>query len=53
MGEGTIEHVPMRPGEAENSIVLGDPSTLEPLGWSVDDFLPLEDGLKRTIASYH
>ena len=53
MGEGTIEHVPMRPGEAENSIVLGDPKTLEPLNWSPDDFLPLEDGLKRTIASYH
>jgi UDP-glucose 4-epimerase len=52
VGQGTIEHVPMRPGEAEHSIVLGDPSTLEPLGWSQDDFLPLEDGLKRTIASY-
>jgi len=24
MGEGTIDHVPMRPGEAEHSIVLGD-----------------------------
>ena len=53
MGEGTIEHVPMRPGEADHSIVLGDPSTLAPLNWSPDDFLPLEDGLKRTIASYH
>ena len=53
MGEGTIEHVPMRPGEAEHSIVLGDPTTLRPLGWFPDDFLPLEDGLKRTIASYH
>jgi nucleoside-diphosphate-sugar epimerase len=52
VGQGTIEHVPMRPGEAEHSIVLGDPSTLEPLGWAVDDFLPLEDGLKQTIASY-
>jgi UDP-glucose 4-epimerase len=52
VGQGEIQHVPMRPGEADHSIVLGDPSTLEPLGWSPDDFLPLEDGLKRTIASY-
>jgi len=52
VGQGSIEHVPMRPGEPEHSIVLGDPSTLEPLGWSQDDFLPLEDGVKRTIASY-
>ena len=52
MGQGTVEHVPMRPGEAEHSIVLGDPKTLEPLDWAVRDFLPLEMGLKRTIASY-
>jgi len=52
VGSGTVEHVPMRPGEPAGSIVLGDPTTLGPLGWSGDDFTSLEDGLKLTIASY-
>ena len=53
MVEGqTVEHVGMRPGEPVHSVVLGDPSSLAPLGMSEADLLPLEDGLKRTIASY-
>jgi nucleoside-diphosphate-sugar epimerase len=52
VGRGEIHHVPMRPGEEEHAEVLGDPSTLGPLGWALEDFLSLEDGLKRTIASY-
>jgi UDP-glucose 4-epimerase len=52
VGQGEIQHVPMRPGEAEHSIVLGDPRTLAPLKIFPDDLTPLEDGLKRTIASY-
>ncbi len=52
VGKGSIEHVPMRPGEPEHSVVLGDPATLEPLHFFPEDFLSLEDGLKRTIASY-
>ena len=53
MFEGeTVNHTPMRPGEIENSVVLGDPATLAPLGWEVEDFVSLEDGLKTTIASY-
>ena len=53
MMEGkTVNHVPMRPGEMEHSVVLGDPHTLAPLGLSEEDFITLEDGLKLTIASY-
>lgn len=52
VGRGSIEHVAMRPGEPEHSEVLGDPSTLAPLNFFPLDFLPLADGLKRTIASY-
>ena len=47
-----IEHLPMRPGEPEHSEVLGDPATLAPLAFFPDDLLPLEDGVKRTVASY-
>ena len=53
MVEGkNVNHVPMRPGEPPHSVVLGDPTTLAPLGWTEADMLTLEDGLKRTIASY-
>ena len=48
----TVVHVPMRPGEMEHSIVLGDPTTLAPLRLSADDFITLEDGIKLTLASY-
>jgi UDP-glucose 4-epimerase len=53
MVEGeTVVHVPMRAGEPPNSVVLGDPRTLKPLGWTENDFITLEDGLKLTIGSY-
>ena len=48
----TVIHTKMRPGEPEHSVVMGDPSTLAPLGWSEADMVTLEDGLKRTIAWY-
>lgn len=48
----TVNHVPMRPGELDHSVVLGDPATLAPLGWTEADMLSLEDGLKLTINSY-
>ena len=47
-----VKHLPMRPGEDENSIVLGDPTTLAPLGISVDSLIPLETGVANTIAYY-
>jgi len=45
-----IEHVPMRPGEQDNKLVIGNPASLYPLGKR--DFVPLDDGLKRTVAWY-
>lgn len=50
VGQGSIQHVPMRPGEPERSTVVADTSTLYPLG--PVDFLSLEDGLERTIDYY-
>lgn len=47
-----IVHLPMRPGEGEHSVVLGDPTTLEPLGISAAGLLPLEIGVERTVAYF-
>lgn len=44
-----VIHLPMRPGEDERSVVLGDPKTLAPLGMSGSDFLPFHEGVKRTV----
>lgn len=44
VGKGTIEHVPMRPGEHAGSVVLADPARmLQPASVS------LEDGTRETI----
>lgn len=46
-----VIHLPMRPGEGERSIVLGNPVTLEPL--KLDSaLLPLEIGVERTVAYF-
>lgn len=50
VGRGSVTHVPMRAGEQANSVVVGDPSTLRPLGDF--DFAPLEDGIRETVAYY-
>lgn len=47
-----LDHQPMRPGEIENSTVLGDPITLAPLGIVPRSFVSLEDGVKRTLEWY-
>jgi nucleoside-diphosphate-sugar epimerase len=53
VGKGKIRHVPMRPGEEENSVVKADPDALKFLDlYPMDDFVPLREGLKRTIESY-
>jgi UDP-glucose 4-epimerase len=44
-----IVHIPMRPGEDANSVVLGDPGTLAPLGIDSGSFLLLEDGIAQTV----
>lgn len=47
-----VVHVPMRAGEPERSVVVGDPRTLEPLGLRAEDLLTLDEGLARTVAFY-
>lgn len=47
-----VKHIPMRAGEPDRSVVLGNPSTLAPLGITSKDLLPLEDGLQKTMAWY-
>ena len=44
----TIEYLPMRPGEDQHSVVLGNPTTLEPLGLD-HPLTPLEDGVRVTV----
>lgn len=53
VGRGSIEHLPMRPGEPEGSVVLGDPETLRPLyDGELPKLLTLEEGLAKTIQYY-
>lgn len=53
VGKGTIKHVEMRAGETKGSVVVGDPETLRPLfGGNLPDFVPLEDGIAKTIEYY-
>ena len=47
-----VRHVPMRGGEPEGSVVIGDPSTLAPLGVTVHDMMSLDDGIARSIKWY-
>lgn len=47
-----VDYRPMRPGEEEKAIVVGDPSTLLPLHISVDELVSLKDGLSETIPWY-
>lgn len=45
----TVSHVPMRPGEPEHSVVLGDPDTLIPLFGQTPEFVQLYDGVDQTV----
>jgi len=47
-----VEHLPMRPGEPDSSVVLGDPSTLSVIGVNSSDFVMLEEGVRRTMAYF-
>lgn len=52
-GKGRIKHAPMRPGEPEQSIVVGDPETLRPLyNGELPQLTCLEEGIERTIKWY-
>jgi UDP-glucose 4-epimerase len=44
-----IVHLPMRPGEDEKSVVIGDPSTLAAVDLDVENFLTLEEGVRLTV----
>jgi len=53
LGRGEINHVPMRPGETERSVVVGDPETLRSLySGQLPEFIPLADGIKETVGWY-
>jgi UDP-glucose 4-epimerase len=53
VGKGRIKNVPMRAGEPENSIVIGNPSTLKPLyDGNIPKLISLEEGLLKTIPYY-
>lgn len=47
-----IEHVPMRAGEPEDSVVLGNPDTLKPLRIERNKLMDIERGLDKTIFWY-
>ncbi|MEU7416681.1 NAD-dependent epimerase/dehydratase family protein [Streptomyces antibioticus] len=47
-----IKHLPMRPGEVPNAVVSSDTSTLAQIGMTAADFVPLEDGIRRTVDYY-
>lgn len=46
-----ITHLPMRPGEPEWSVVVGDPDTLAHIEYD-DDLVSLEDGVTKTVRWY-
>jgi UDP-glucose 4-epimerase len=51
VGSGRVKHVPMRPGEPPQSLVIAKPETLAPLGWD-GQFACLADGIAATIPFY-
>ena len=50
VGRGSVQHVPMRAGEPERAIVVGNTATLEPLGEF--EFASLEEELRPTVDYY-
>ena len=47
-----VKHLPMRPGEVPNAVVSSDTSTLQQIGMTAADFVPLDEGLRRTVDYY-
>jgi nucleoside-diphosphate-sugar epimerase len=47
-----IEHLPMRKGETENSVVLGDPKTLKALYGSVPEFTQIDEIMPEIVDWY-
>lgn len=50
--ESGVDHLPMRPGEEEHSVVLGNPLTLARIGYDYSHLTPLEKGVEKTVAYY-
>jgi len=51
-GQGSVEHLPMRPGEEPGATVLADTSTLAAVGWSEDRLTTLEDAIGPAVDYY-
>jgi UDP-glucose 4-epimerase len=47
-----ITHLPMRPGEIPNAVVTSDTDTLKQIGLDATDFVPLDEGIRRTVDYY-
>ena len=44
-----IVHLPMRPGETPGDQVVADTETLRLLGMDAKEFMPLDEGMRRTV----
>jgi UDP-glucose 4-epimerase len=47
-----IKHLPMRPGEVPNAVVSSDTTTLQQIGMTAADFVPLDEGIHHTVRYY-
>jgi nucleoside-diphosphate-sugar epimerase len=47
-----LKHLPMRPGEVPNAVVSSDTSTLQQIGMTAADFVPLDEGIHHTVRYY-
>jgi UDP-glucose 4-epimerase len=52
IGSGSIQGLPMRPGEPPQSVVKADTSTLAAIGIDPKTFVNLTDGIAETVAYY-
>ena len=47
-----IVHAPMRAGEPEHSVVVGEPETLTRIGIDPSALVPFEEGVRKTASWY-
>lgn len=50
--EVTVAHLPMRPGEDKDSVVLADPKSLSFLGIRADQLTQMDEGVPETVGYY-
>lgn len=53
LSKSKIKHIEMRKGEDPNSTVIGNPKTIQSLGYDIESLTDLEVGLKDTITYYN